>query len=303
MIQSEMQPLVSIGMPVYNGEKLICEALDSLLAQDFKNFELIISDNASTDRTAEICKMYIAHDSRIRYYRNERNMGFLVNFNMVMLLAQGKYFMWAADDDSFEPSYISCMVDALDNNSDAVLSFCRFDNLYKNKPPFEYNIKWSKVVEGDRFHRLIGTCFQKPWVAIGCYSYGLIRKEVLIKIGGYDTRLGAYGNIGVDIIVLFHLLYYGKFITVDKILYHRRCNIYRHDYVKETLGQKLAKRSLYSMVKSKLKSLNMWHHYYSLLRIVVKETSLPVSQKFMLYISLYVAEILYYIHDIKISIR
>lgn len=302
MTQSEMQPLVSIGMPVYNGEKLICEALDSLLAQDFKNFELIISDNASTDRTAEICKMYAARDSRIRYYRNERNIGPVSNFNKVIHLGRGKYFMWAADDDLYESSYISCMVDSLNNNPLAVLSFCRFDNLYKNRPPFEYNIKWSKVVERDRFYRLIITCFQKPWLANACYIYGLIRKDILLKVGGFDTRLEPYNNVGVDLVVLFRLLCYGKFITVNKILYHRRCNINRNIYLKETFIQKLEKSSVYFLAVSKLKTLSMWHQHYSLLRTVVKETSLPLFQKIIMYISLYIAEIIYYIHDVKTNI-
>ncbi|MEM4134638.1 MAG: glycosyltransferase, partial [Candidatus Micrarchaeia archaeon] len=76
-------PLVSIGMPVYNGERFIRQALDSLLAQDYENFELIISDNASEDKTPEICLEYAARDKRIRYYRNEKNMGAAWNFKRV----------------------------------------------------------------------------------------------------------------------------------------------------------------------------------------------------------------------------
>lgn len=92
-------PAVSIGMPVYNGAEYIREALDSLLAQTFTNYELIISDNASTDRTEAICREYAAHDPRIRYVRQKENCGPLGNFQFVMDEAEGEYFMWASADD------------------------------------------------------------------------------------------------------------------------------------------------------------------------------------------------------------
>jgi glycosyltransferase involved in cell wall biosynthesis len=104
------KPLVSIGMPVYNGEPHIRQALDSLLAQEYENFELIISDNASTDRTQEICLEYVARDKRIRYYRNQMNMGAVWNFNRVFELLLGEYFMWASHDDYWHPRYLrSCL--------------------------------------------------------------------------------------------------------------------------------------------------------------------------------------------------
>jgi glycosyltransferase involved in cell wall biosynthesis len=108
MNETGSKPLVSIGMPVYNGEKYIRQALDSLLAQDYGHFELIISDNASTDGTAEICREYVAKDDRIRYCRNETNLGAVRNFNRVFELSSGKYFMWAATDNMLSSIFISC---------------------------------------------------------------------------------------------------------------------------------------------------------------------------------------------------
>jgi len=92
-------PKVSIGMPVYNGEPFIREALDSLLAQTFTDFELIISDNASTDGTEAICREYAARDARIRYVRQAENRGVGANFKFVLEEAVGGYFMWTAVDD------------------------------------------------------------------------------------------------------------------------------------------------------------------------------------------------------------
>jgi len=99
-------PKVSVGMPVFNGEKFIREALDSLLAQTFTDFELIISDNASTDKTEAICRKYAIKDKRIRYVRQSKNRGGVNNFKWVLDAAVGEYFMWAACDDKWSKTYL-----------------------------------------------------------------------------------------------------------------------------------------------------------------------------------------------------
>lgn len=98
--------VVSIGMPVYNGERFIREALDSLLSQTFTDFELIISDNASTDSTERICRIYAEQDPRIRYIRQNENLGALPNFQFVLNEAKAEYFMWAACDDQWDSNWI-----------------------------------------------------------------------------------------------------------------------------------------------------------------------------------------------------
>ncbi len=110
------KPKLSIGMPVYNGAKFINEALQSLLVQTFEDFELIISDNASSDRTESICREYASRDKRIKYYRQETNRGAVWNFNHVFKLARGKYFKWAAYDDICKPTFFSRCIDVLDKD-------------------------------------------------------------------------------------------------------------------------------------------------------------------------------------------
>ena len=100
-------------MPVYNGERFLRQALDSLLAQDYSNFELNISDNASTDGTAAICEWYCARDPRIRYFRNPTNLGILANWRRAFELASSDLFMWAACDDCWSPNYVRTLVDCL----------------------------------------------------------------------------------------------------------------------------------------------------------------------------------------------
>lgn len=114
---------VSIGLPVFNGEKYLKETLDSLLAQTYRDFELIISDNASTDSTQQICQKYAANDSRIRYYRNEKNIGAPGNFNLVFHLSSGEYFKWAAADDVQSPTFLEKCVSILNKDRSVVLCY------------------------------------------------------------------------------------------------------------------------------------------------------------------------------------
>ncbi|MEW6694014.1 MAG: glycosyltransferase [Pseudomonadota bacterium] len=108
-VTTNSKPQVSIGMPVYNGAKFIREALDSLLAQTFTDFELIISDNASTDETEAICREYAAKDKRIHYIRQRENLGATANFKYVLDEAVGEYFMWAAADDVWDKNWLAVL--------------------------------------------------------------------------------------------------------------------------------------------------------------------------------------------------
>jgi glycosyltransferase involved in cell wall biosynthesis len=117
----EKPPKISIGLPVFNGEQFLEESINSILAQTFKDFELIISDNASTDRTNEICMDYQSSDTRIRYHRNETNIGGGNNANLTFRMSSGKYFRWAAHDDICAPKFLEKCAEVLDNDPSVVL--------------------------------------------------------------------------------------------------------------------------------------------------------------------------------------
>ena len=119
-------PVVSIGMPVYNGADRMRRALDSILAQDFNEFELFISDNGSTDGTLGICEEYAARDSRITYYQRDRNYGISDNFDFSASRATGKYFMWS--------NVVFC---------DDLRYLVRLSDIVENKP-FENSLTSSK---------------------------------------------------------------------------------------------------------------------------------------------------------------
>ena len=119
-------PLVSIGLPVYNGEKYVRDAIDSLLAQTLVDFELLISDNASTDGTQRICEAYALRDSRVRYLRQRENIGAGRNFEFVLDRARGQFFMWAAHDDEWAANWLEALVSAMRADDFCVRGALRF---------------------------------------------------------------------------------------------------------------------------------------------------------------------------------
>jgi len=115
-------PVLTIGMPVFNGERFLAKALDSYLNQTFTDFQILLSDNASTDKTEEIARDYVARDKRIRYFRNPRNMGAGWNFLRVYKLATGRYYKQAAHDDFCEPDFLEVCINALESDPGLVVA-------------------------------------------------------------------------------------------------------------------------------------------------------------------------------------
>src|ERR1700682_5192468 len=115
-------PLVSIGVPVYNGEKYLSKTLESLLAQDYPNLEIILSDNGSTDSTANLGKAYAKKDSRILFFESHENIGMFPNFNKTFEWSHGDYFLWAGAHDGWESNFIRVCLEELLHHPNAVLA-------------------------------------------------------------------------------------------------------------------------------------------------------------------------------------
>lgn len=175
------EPTVSIGLPVYNRENFIGKTLDSLLAQTYSDFEIIVSDNGSTDNTEAICRDYAQRDQRIRYIRQPQNLGLLGNFNFVMKEAHGKYFMWTASDDLCEPEFVGELVKCLDN--DPELALVMADLKYISDKGVEVKVnKLDSIrldeVETDWDHKR-ELFFQYPGHKLYDCFYGMYRTDVV----------------------------------------------------------------------------------------------------------------------------
>lgn len=212
-IKVEPKCLVSIGLPVYNGAQYLPHTLDALLAQSYHNFELIISDNASTDDTPRICQEYAARDRRIAYYRNDTNLGALGNFDRVRDLATGEYFMWAADHDNWEPEFISRCVELLDSDLSVVLCTSEAWWIDSNGELLELiptHIDTRGLDKVSRFQVTI-------WSLDNCYPiYGLIRLSALKRAG---KQLQGFAP---DILLLTELSILGAFACIPERLFYLR---------------------------------------------------------------------------------
>src|SRR5262245_65331393 len=117
------EPLVSIGLPVYNSERFVAKSIETLLAQTFEDFRIVISDNASTDRTGAICREYAARDPRIEYQRNQTNIGMAANYNLTFGLSRSKYFRWGPADDFCAPELLEEHLRVLESDPSIALVY------------------------------------------------------------------------------------------------------------------------------------------------------------------------------------
>jgi len=221
-----IQPLVSIGVPVFNGEKGLARALDCLLEQDYPNLEIIISDNGSTDSTPEICTKFCQKDSRVKYSRSEENFGSIWNFNRVVELSSGQYFMWAAHDDLRERSFVSACVEKMEQCPEAVL--CQAHTAMH----IEGRDEVLCIANLDSFEGKTGlveryreTLKHFPATAI----YGLYRLSAMRKTQVFQKC------IATDLAFIQELSIHGEFVQVPRILFNyigrEKWNTVHQDYM------------------------------------------------------------------------
>jgi glycosyltransferase involved in cell wall biosynthesis len=206
--------MLSIGLPVFNGQNYLDTAIRSLLAQSFADFELIICDNASTDRTPEICRHHAGRDHRIRYHRHETNLGAAPNFNRCFELATGKYFKWAAHDDICLPDYLSLCIQHLERNPDVALCHTETELIDTNgKVVSKYSMEDHKFSDRDPVKRFAGAIDENH----GCVTvFGVARREVLQK----TTLIGSY--IGSDRNLIGQIALQGRIDTLRSTQFQSR---------------------------------------------------------------------------------
>jgi glycosyltransferase involved in cell wall biosynthesis len=227
---AQLSPKLSIGLPVYNGERFLSQALECLLAQTYRDFEIIISDNASTDRTQQICHDYLRRDPRIRYVRNAQNLGAVANCNRVFQLSTAPLFKWAAHDDLHRETYLESCVQLLDNNQNVVLAHSGTTFIDEHGKPFPFDHDTEEYLDprtgvrqkadspklGDR-----ESVVERFWQVLvgarwGTHAFGVIRRRAL-----QQTRL-LPNFASNDRVLLAELALLGRFRSSPEQLFLRR---------------------------------------------------------------------------------
>lgn len=202
-MQDKKFVIVSIGLPVWNGEKQIASVIDSILNQSFQQFELIISDNASFDRTESICREYAKKDNRIKYFRQEKNIGALKNFQFVLTNSIGMYFMWAAADDLRSLDYIQENIKKIESTQACIFSSSPnslegFEKMPDGSILYDFEIKGSLY---ERISSFLDICFRSH----ACF-YSLIKREALSNFLNHEKDY-----LAIDWTTVIELLQQGEF--------------------------------------------------------------------------------------------
>jgi glycosyltransferase involved in cell wall biosynthesis len=282
---SRIRRRLSIGLPVYNGAEWVADALDSLLAQTFRDFELIISDNASTDATRQICEKYAASDERIRYVRQEINRGLVWNWNRVFELSHSKYFKWAACDDVLRATFLERCIEVLDRNPDVVWCHTRSRHidatgkllLGDRTPEISYlnesrpgdssktTASRASALPSDRFSAVLlgrGGCLD---------SYGVIRSEILRKTALYIPYYGS------EKVLMAELALWGRYEEVPESLCFARV----HEKTAGNMRSKNQQRSYINPFSGKWQfdRLGLLRGYLS----AVRRAKLPIGERLRCY--------------------
>lgn len=204
-------PLVSIGIPIYNEADFIGQALDSLLSQDYPNSELIVCDNASTDKTLEICNEIAATDRRVRVSTSGMNRGSTTNFQRCLDAADGEFFMWAGGHDLWSPNMISECVASLDNHDGAIVAVPESNWIDLASQP----VGERESVLDTRGMDALARVFTLLWANMHPI-YGLMRTSALRATGPLVNQPGA------DLVLLLQMALQGDFVPASQALWSRR---------------------------------------------------------------------------------
>lgn len=249
------RPKVTLAMPVRNGADYIESAIESLLAQTFEDFELIVTDNASTDRTAEIVRAFAARDERVQYHLNPTDLGAAGNYNRGFELARGEYLKWCAHDDLISPNYLKRAVTALDEDPQAVLAYGTTQMIDGDGTPFDGNPPVLSAMDDPRpaarFERAIrigGSCGA---------IFGLFRKSAL------ERSLLHRKYYQSDRALLAEMALLGKFVFLEDIVFLNR----EHATRSMSIDDKFARARWQNGTASRRFALEQWplsRHYWEI---------------------------------------
>jgi len=208
-----LRPRITVGVPVYNGERYLASTLDSLLNQTVSDFIVLVGDNASSDATADIIRSYAARDPRVHHVRHARNLGAAANYTRLCEMAETEFFRWSAADDCSQPRFLEACLEGLERDPQAVLVYPRIMLIdAEGQPLEEYDegLHLPHERPSVRFFTLLQN------IRLCNALYGLARTAALRR-----TRLlGSY--LGSDIVFQAELSLYGKILEIPETLLLRR---------------------------------------------------------------------------------
>jgi glycosyltransferase involved in cell wall biosynthesis len=257
MAEVNHKPRVSIGMPVYNCERYVADAIASHLRQTYTDFELVITDNASTDRSEEICRAYAARDPRIKYHRNPENVGAGGNFGRCFELSTGEYFRWTPSDDVVGPELLELCVEVLDRDPSVLVAYPRtrlIDGEGKIIGDYDENLHLMMERPSVRFREVLKR------LRLCNLQYGLTRRAVMAQTGlmrGYS---------GGDIPFILELALLGKFYEVPEHLFYRRM----HEGAASAMKSEKDVMALYDPKKREKLFLYHWVHLGANLKSIAR---------------------------------
>ena len=270
--------MVSIGMPVYNGEEYIVEAIESILAQTFKDFEFIISDNASIDKTQEICEKYAKADNRIQYIRQEQNIGALKNFEFVLNKSNFEYFMWASHDDIWSKNWIEVLIDKFSKSNKCVGVFGKLLIIDSKSNSIDHIALRNRLSYFGKYRRL------KYYVEPEMFGKANVWYSIFKKSYLKNTRIE---NITHDYELIYNLLSVGDILSCEECYLKKRVVYESESY---SLIESNKKITILSTIKYKTQFfIETFLMYYSnsksLEKLIIFLLS-PIKLLFDLYLTL-----------------
>jgi glycosyltransferase involved in cell wall biosynthesis len=263
-------PLVTIGLPVYNSERFVRQSLDSLLAQTYSDFVLIINDNASLDSTGDICRSYAAADSRVQYHRNDVNIGNPRNFNRVAELTSTKYLKWSTADDFWAPTFLERAMEVMERDPSVALCYPK---AYLVDAAGEIQSEYDDVlhlVQDDPVERYLALTQR---IALAHQHLGVIRMSCLRQTHMLGTHVAS------DINLLAELSLYGKFYELPERLFSRRFHKDSGSWIKGNAAHDARTYHASGMSRATLKS---WRSHLRFLASI-RTSPLPMKSKMRLY--------------------
>lgn len=268
MTGPDTDPLISVGLPVYNGEEFIAVAIESILAQTVTDLELIICDNASTDATEQICREYVTKDDRVRYLRQDKNLGVSPNFNRAFHEARGRYFKWITHDDVIAINCLEESLVVLESRPDAILCHSQVHLIDEAGDTIELYDTGLERIGDSRPSVRFGELICKPHQCLECD--GLMSREGVARTAIYSSFPGA------DRTLLTELGLVGPILRLDEPLYMTREHTSRF---RRTQATPEARLSTYDASRSGEKIVGTWEMYRDYWRMVHVHVHDPREQR------------------------